>query len=393
MPWRTTSAMDEKIHFINEWRSGAWSFRALCAEFGISHTLGYKYVHRYEQGGIEGLEEQSRAAHEVANKTPAHLEEAIVELRKKRPRWGGEKLVAFLAERYPGERWPAISTANLILKRNGLIRERKHIRRIEPTHPIFDPHAPNEIWSADFKGQFRMGNGRLCYPLTIADSYTRYLFAAKALHHPDFQGSKPVFEAVFREFGLPRQIHTDNGGPFASAQGLGRSSQLSVWFLDLDIEPVYSDPAHPEQNGRHERMHRELKAEATRPAAHSLAAQQRKLNTFRTDYNEQRPHKALGNVPPARVHTPSLRPYPTKIEPWDYPSSMAVRYVSRNGAIRWNRTSWVMVSTTMAGRNVGLEEIGNGIWRVFYRSKLLGYLDATTLRIQDSLGRTKRNFV
>ena len=258
--------MDEKRAFINEWRSGVWSMRALCAAFGISHTTGYKYLGRYLEEGPAGLEERSRAPHHVANKTPAHLEEALVALRKKHKRWGAEKLLVLLAEERPEESWPAVSTGSLILKRAGLVVPRRRVRKIEPVHPIFDPASPNEVWSADFKGKFKLGNGVYCHPLTIADSYSRYVFAAKGMYHPDQEGSRPVFEAVFREYGLPEQMHTDNGGPFASAQGLARLSHLAVWFLELGIEPVYSDPAHPEQNGRHERMHRELKGEATRPA-------------------------------------------------------------------------------------------------------------------------------
>jgi len=382
--------MDEKIQFINEWRSGAWTTRALCAAFGISHTLGYKYIHRWEEGGVVGLEELSRAPRNVANKTPARIEEAIVKLRKQHRRWGAEKLLTILAEQFPEEQWPAVSTGNLILKRNGLVVARRHVRRIKPLHPIFDPHSPNEVWSADFKGKFRMGNGRYCHPLTIADSFSRYLFAAKGMHHPTYEGSKPVFEAVFREYGLPEQLHTDNGGPFGSAQGLARLTRLSVWFIELGIEPVYSDPAHPEQNGRHERMHRELKAEATRPPAYSLSPQQRRLNSFLREYNELRPHQALGNNTPARVHVRSAREYPHKITEWVYPKHMVVRYVSRNAAIRWKSYYWVMVSSCLAEKHVGLEELGNGIWRVFFRQKLLGYLDEKTLRIEDEQGRQRR---
>ncbi len=385
--------MDQKVTFINEWRSGVWSMRALCAAFGISHTAGYKYIERWQEEGPSGLEERSRAPHHVANKTAVHLEEALVALRRQHPRWGAEKLLVLLKEGLPDEAWPAISTGSLILKRAGLVKARRRLRRIVPVGPIFDPQAPNEVWSADFKGKFRMGNGVYCHPLTIADSFSRKVFAAKGMYHPDYEGSRPVFEAVFKEFGLPAQMHTDNGGPFASSQGLARLSHLAVWFLELGIEPVYSDPAHPEQNGRHERMHRELKGEATRPPAYSLSAQQRKLNAFVREYNEVRPHQALGNIPPERVHTASPRPYPKYIEEWDYPAAMRVAYVCRNGSLRWGRGQWIGVSTTLSGKRVGLEELDNGLWRVFFRDKLLGYLDERTLRIEDSLGRSKRNFV
>lgn len=385
--------MEQKVAFINEWRSGAWSFRALCAAFGISHTAGYKYIGRWQEEGWEGLQERSRAPLHVANKTAAHLEKALIKARRKHRRWGAEKLLVMLREERPQESWPADSTGSLILKRAGLVAPRRRLRRIEPVHPIFDPQGPNEVWSADFKGKFKLGNGAYCHPLTIADSFSRYVFAAKGMYHPDHEGSRPVFEAVFREYGLPEQIHTDNGGPFASAQGLARLSHLAVWFLELGIEPVYSDPAHPEQNGRHERMHRELKGEATRPAAYSLSGQQRKLNAFVREYNGVRPHQAIGNIPPGRLHVKSPRPYPSRIAEWDYPGQMRVHYVCRNGALRWGRGRWVGVSTTLAGKRIGLEELDNGLWRVFFRGKLLGYLDERTLRIEDELGRSKRNFV
>ena len=185
--------MEEKIRFINEWRSGAWSFRALCAAYGISHTLGYKYITRWVESGVKGLEELSRRPRSSPNKTPHHIEMAVVEMRKKQPRWGAEKIITVLRREFPDDPWPAISTGSLILKRNGLIKPRRRMRRITPTYPIFDPSEPNEVWSADFKGKFRMGNGEYCHPLTIADSFSRYVFSAKALLHPTFEASKPVF--------------------------------------------------------------------------------------------------------------------------------------------------------------------------------------------------------
>lgn len=385
--------MEEKVRFINEWRSGAWNFRALCAAYGISHTLGYKYVGRWEESGVQGLEELSRKPRSSPNKTPHHIEMAVVEMRKKHPRWGAEKIITVLRREFPEDPWPAISTGNLILKRNGLTRPKRRMRRITPTYPIFDPSEPNEVWSADFKGKFRMGNGEYCHPLTIADSFSRYVFSAKALLNPTFGASWPVFERVFRAYGLPEQMHTDNGGPFGSAQGIARLTRLSVWFIELGIDPVYSDPGHPEQNGRHERMHRDLKGEATRPAAYGLKSQQVKLNRFLREYNEVRPHQALSNQTPSEVHRRSPRSYPRKIREWEYPKEMVVRYVSRNGAIRWKSTQWVGVSTTLAEKHVGLEELGNGIWRVFFRGKLLGYLDERTRRIEDERGRIKRNNV
>ena len=207
-------------------------------------------------------------------------------------------MAVLLEDKFPRENIPSISTISLILKRNELVVKRKRHKRIEPQKPIFDPLRPNEVWSADFKGKFRLGNKIYCYPLTIADSYSRYVFAAKGLLSANTKNSKAVFIDIFKRYGLPEQIHTDNGAPFAHINSLGRLSKLSVWFMELGIKPVFSDPAHPEQNGRHERMHRELKGEATRPPGLNLQAQQRKLNAFLKEYNEIRPHEALCMKPP-----------------------------------------------------------------------------------------------
>ncbi|MEN6382097.1 MAG: IS481 family transposase [Rectinema sp.] len=383
--------MNEKVSFINEWRSGCWSMSELCTAFGISRTLGYRYLDRYESEGMAGLLERSKAPFSSPNKTPDYIEKAITTLRKQHCRWGPEKLKAILSERSPDIAWPAESTFALILKRNNLVKPRHRRRKIECVFPIFDPQHPNDVWSADFKGKFRLGNGKYCSPLTIADSYSRFLFSAEGLEYADYIHSRPIFERVFDEFGLPLQIHTDNGAPFGNVSSIARLTHLAVWFLELGIEPVYSDPGHPEQNGRHERMHRELKAEATKPPAYGFAVQQRKLDAFRKEYNELRPHYALGNLPPARIHVPSPRLYNGQILSWDYPYDFKVFKVCRNGAIRWGCHNWIMVSTTLIGKLIGLEELGNTIYRVFFRQKLLGYLDVSTLRIQDDQGRVIRS--
>jgi transposase InsO family protein len=264
---------------------------------------------------------------------------------------------------------------------------------VEPVKPIFDPKAPNEVWSADFKGKFKLGNGEYCHALTIADSYSRFLFKAKGLYDPTLKNCLAGFEEAFREFGLPQQIHTDNGPPFGSVASLCRLTRLAVWFIELGIEPVYSDPGHPEQNGRHERMHRDLKGESTRPPGYNLQGQQRKLNSFVHFYNEIRPHAALGKKTPAKVHQNSPRSFPEKIREWEYPKEMKAHYVCKNGALRWKSYHWVGVSTALNEKRVGLEEVGDGIWRVYFRQKLLGYLDEKVLRIQDDQGRFKRNKV
>jgi transposase InsO family protein len=390
MPWKESSAMDEKASFILEWESGESTVSELCKSFGISRTLAYRYIARYLLQGVAGLQEQSRAPRRVWNRTSKEVEKTIVEWRRRKPRLGPLKLQEKLRERQGARKLPGVSTIALILKRYGLVKKRRRVRRIREVHPIFEAKAPNEIWSVDFKGEFRMGNMRYCYPLTVMDAYSRYVLAVVGMHRPTFEGTKAVFQALFRKHGLPKQIHSDNGEPFASAVSLSRLTRLAVWFMDLGIEPVYSDPGHPEHNGSHERMHEELKAEATRPPGYSLGPQQRKLDAFRRDYNEERPHQALGQRKPKEFYNNSPRRLPRKIVKWSYPEGMSVKYVCRNGALRWGGSKWVVVSTTLIEKYVGLQEMAKGKWRVYYRDKLLGYLDERTLRIQDDLGRTLR---
>jgi transposase InsO family protein len=390
MPWQERSAMDEKTSFIFEWESGESTVSALCESFGISRTLAYRYINRYLDHGRAGLVEQPRAPRRVWNRTAQELEQAVIELRRQKPRRGALKIRVLLRERFPKRHLPAVSTIELMLRRQGLVRKRRRVRRIRETHPIFEADGPNEIWSVDFKGEFRMGNLRYCYPLTVMDTYSRYVLAVVGMHHPTYEGTRAVFQALFERYGLPKQIHSDNGEPFASAVSLSRLTRLAVWFLELGIVPVYSDRGHPEQNGSHERMHEELKAEATRPPAYSLGPQQRKFNAFRQEYNEQRPHQALAQRRPREFYRHSRRRLPLRLRPWKYPQGLVVKYVCRNGAIRWGYGKWVMVSTTLATRYIGLEEMGEGKWRVYFRDTLLGYLDEGTLRIQDDLGRLRR---
>ena len=391
MPWRERSTMDEKASFILEWESGEHTFTALCKSYGVSRTLGYRLVLRYLLRGVAGLREQSRAPRRVWNRTAPEVERSIVGLRRRWKRIGPLKIHQLLSERYRGRRkLPSVSTIALVLKRHGLIKKRRRVRRIREVHPIFEAKGPNEIWSVDFKGEFRMGDGRYCYPLTVMDAYSRYVLAVVGMHRPTYEGTKAVFEALFKKYGLPRQIHSDNGEPFASAVSLSRLTRLAVWFMDLGIQPVYSDPGHPEHNGSHERMHEELKAEATKPPAYNLAQQQRKFDAFRYFYNEQRPHQALGQRRPKEFYRPSARRLPRTTRPWKYPQGMCTKYVCLNGAIRWGASKWVVVSTTLIEKYVGLEEIVKGRWRVYYRDTLLGYLDEKELRIQDQLGRLLR---
>ena len=391
MPWKERSAMQEKKSFIMEWQADGVTVAELCRSFEISRTLGYMYIRRFKQAGWKGLEELSRAPQRVWNKTRPCVERLIVRLRKKYPRYGAVTIHGLIGKSLDAACVPSVATIDVILRRNGLVKKRRRVHRIRAVHPHFHAPRPNSIWSVDFKGEFRMGNMRYCYPLTVMDSNSMYVLAVVGMHKPTYKGTRAVFEALFEQYGLPEQIHSDNGEPFASALGLSRLSRLAVWFMELGILPVYSDPAHPEQNGRHERMHRELKADTTKPPAYSLGWQQRKFDEFRRRYNEAHPRDVLGQATPQELYYRSAKTYDDEVELWKYPEGVAVRYVCRNGAMRWGAGKWVMVSTTLIGRYIGLEPIAQGKWRVYFRNVLLGYLDEKEMRILDSQGKLKRN--
>jgi len=288
---------------------------------------------------------------------------------------------------------PSVVTVHNILKKNGLVCPQKRMRRVKPTHPIFDPKSCNEVWSADYKGKFLMGNKIYCHPLTIADSKSRFLFTAKGHYKENLKSAKAEFKRVFRIYGIPKQLHTDNGSPFGSVRAIQRFTQLSYWFIELGITPVFSDPGQPQQNGRHERMHRDLKAACTKPAAYDLKAQQRRLNHFVKQYNNIRPHEALDMKTPADIHDFSSRPFPEKIQDFQYDSKHKILKVTMSGAIRWKSYYWVYVSAALKGKYVAIEDIGNGIWKVFYRNVFLGFFDQRNLRNKQESTRLETNLV
>jgi transposase InsO family protein len=382
--------MDEKFFFINEYRAHRLTITELCKQFGISRTLGYKYIERYNTLGMKGLEELSRKPTSSPTKTPSRIANEIIKVRKDHPRYGADKIKTILERDKPDIQWPSQTTIHTILKNDGLIPDRKTNRHIYPSNPDFDPQEANDIWSTDYKGKMRLLKPVYSDPLTISDSFSRYLLAADALASATSEATKAVFIRVFKDFGLPLFIHSDNGVPFACSTSLARLSSLSVWFIELGITPVYSDPGKPGQNGRHERMHRELKAETASPLPKSHYELQNRLDRFIKEYNEYRPHKALNNKTPASIYTRSNHIYTDKIASWDYPGTFEVKRVLKNGAIRWGNDKWIMVATPLIGKDIGLEEIADGLFRVYFRFKLLGYLDVKKLRIQDIQGRLKR---
>ena len=390
MPWSHTSPMDQKTQFIADYLRDRLSMTELCEFYGVSRKTGYKWIDRYLTHGPQGLEARSRRPSNSPRQTPDDVVAAILEARQRHPSWGAKKLVSILSTRNPRWPWPARSTVCDILSRNGLVPKKRQRRAIgHPGKPISHIGAPNDMWSADFKGHFKTGDGRYCYPLTIADGYSRFLLSCQALSSTSVAEAKPVFTRGFKEFGLPKRIRTDHGVPFAT-NTLARLSQLSAWWVRLGILPEFIEPGKPQQNGRHERMHRTLKAETTRPPAANLRAQQRKFNRFREEFNHQRPHEALDMQTPAALYEPSPRPMPAKLPPLEYPDRFEVRYVSANGGIRWNRR-WVNVSITCAGEYVGLEEIDDGVWNVDFGPLKLGRLLERHMRIEDAYGRLKRH--
>jgi len=374
MPWLETNVIKQRNRFVLDFELGLFSMSELCERYGISRPTGYERWARYQAQGLQGLEDRARGPKSCPHKTPLEVEQALVSLRHRYPKWGPVTLLQRLKKLQPELPLPAPSTAGDILKRNGLIEPRKRrARHRHPGRPYLEMHAPNDVWTADFKGEFLTRDHRYCYPLTIADGCSRYLLACRGQRSTAYVGARENFRAAFREYGMPLQILTDNGGPFASC-ALGGLSRLSAWWIKLGIHPVRIEPGCPQQNGRHERMHRTLKAEATRPPAANLAAQQRRLERFRRCYNEERPHRALAGEVPAALYRPSARAYPEREPAFTYPGHFKVLKVCGNACLRW-RDRFIFVSRVLVGEPLGLEPVDDGIWSVHFGPVLLARFD------------------
>ena len=364
MPWKETSPMNEKTQFIADFLREFDTIVELSRQYGISRKTAHKWIERYLRLGPGALEELPRKPFHSPNETDPEIVAAFLELRRRHPTWGGKKLLEIVHRRHPRWDLPARATVQDILKRSGMVPIRRWRRRIgHPGKPTSSILAPNDLWSADFKGQFKTGDGEYCFPLTVSDGFSRFLLGCQALHSTAVFSAKTVFTRLFEEYGLPVRIRTDNGVPFAT-NTLARLSSLSAWWVRLGILPEFIEPGKPQQNGRHERMHRTLKAETTKPPAGSMAAQQRRFNHFRLEFNRERPHEALDQRTPASVYSPSPRPMPRRFIPFEYPDRFETRYVNASGGIRWD-SNWVQVSTVCSGEYVGLEEIDDGIWEVY----------------------------
>jgi transposase InsO family protein len=372
--------MNEKVKFIADWQSKEFTMAALCRQYNISRKTGYKILARYDEDGVDGLKEQSRAHHCHPDQIDKQIIRELLVVKKRFPNWGPNKIKLGLQEKYPERIWPASSTIGDIFKRHGLVKPRKIRAKAPPyTAPFISCKAPNRVWSADFKGQFRLGMGQMCYPLTVTDNYSRFILACKAFYNTKGSPVKKHFESIFIEYGLPEAIRTDNGIPFASP-ALGGLSQLSIWWLKLGIKPERIKPGCPQENGRHERMHRTLKESTVMPPSRNLQAQQRAFNCFREEFNFERPHEGINSRKPADIYQASAREYPNKLPEVEYGSAYEVRYVRSNGQIKWKGGKF-FISECLYGEPIGLKEIVDGIWGVYFLRLKLGNLNLKVGRV------------
>lgn len=376
---KTTFPVEFRVRFLEVWQAyeedDDVTFREHCARFGISHETGYDWLGRAGDGPLDvaNLAPLSSAPQFCPHATPVDVCELLIAARRTHPNWGPRKLRKVLLRRNPRLVLPASSTIGDIITRAGLVMSRRRRRHAWPSaRPFVDPKAPNDVWTADFKGQFRLGDGELCYPLTIADAATRFIVRCDGYSHPTDKVTRTSFVSAFREYGLPSVIHSDNGTPFASTAP-GGLSRLSVWWVHLDITPERSRPSTPSDNGRHERMHRTLKQETTDPPAKDMPAQQRVFDDFRSEFNEVRPHEALGNNPPADFYRPSPRPYPRRLPEVIYPDQYDLRRVDASGHFKW-RGRPVFLSGVLAHEIIGLIQVDDGVWDVFFGPLVLGSL-------------------
>ena len=379
MSWKEVNPMQQKILFIADYLRQLSSMSELCYRYGISRKTGYKWVKRFEHSGIDGLSEQSRRPLMSPVQTPYRIQQKIIELRQQySTRPGSKKLQILLAQCFPHEHIPSKTTIYNILNRAGLIDARKPKRRVSLYPQPFSPvQEVNELWSVDYKGQFKLGNGQWCYPLTVMDHQSRFLFCCKCLKGPLYKETRASFTKLFRQYGLPARIRSDNGIPFASVSR-GGLSKLSIWWIKLNIAPERIAPGKPQQNGRHERMHRTLKQAATRPASANMRSQQRRFDAFCEEYNQHRPHEALGQKTPSSQYTRATREYPEKLPEIHYPEYFEVKKVSSNGTACW-QNKMIYVSHLLHGEYIGLEEIDEGSWEVYFGPVKLGQFNEQQL--------------
>lgn len=384
MPWEDRKPMDHKIQFIADYTRLTGTISELCYRYGISRKTGHKWIKRYNELGFEGLPEQSRRPSQHPGQTPFHIRKRIVEIRQDSvitP--GAKKIRARLQKEYSEQSVPSISTINNVLKAEGLTKTRRKRRRVSPYGKFLQAgKAPNDLWSVDFKGQFKLTNGRWCYPLTVMDDYSRYLLAIQSQDSVNARDTRRNFKRLFCEYGLPYRIRSDNGVPFATTATAGLSL-LSIWWIRLGIHPERIERGKPQQNGRHERMHRTLKAVAVRPPSRSFKTQQARFDQFLEAYNEERTHESLSQQLPCEWYQPSTRPYPSKINAIEYPRHFSVRKVKGTGVVYWHGGQ-AYISNLLADERVGIEEIDNDVFDFYFSFYRLGTIDISKGRLNRS---------
>lgn len=386
MPWQESSPMSERLAFVQACLDRRKRIVEICSEFGISEKTGHKLLKRFRESGIEGLRDRSHAVLCHRYRITPEVAERVITLRRKYPLYGPAMLRDWLLQHEPEVRWPAASSIGELLKRSNLIARRRRRNHDEERAALDTGRTralePNMVWTADFKGEFRLrsGLGPYCYPLTVLDLHSRFLLNCTALETTAVSPTKQVFVRLFREYGLPSVLRTDNGTPFAQPNALGRLGRLAFWWVRLGIRPEHITPARPSENGAHERFHKTLKAATTKPASLSFRAQQRRFDDFRAEYNTHRPHSSLPNHhPPGQFYTSSLRTYPTRLPPLIYPVTWTVRLVQGHGAIKW-RNHEIFLSTNIAGDYVGIVETEGDRFMISYGALELGHIEAATNR-------------
>jgi transposase InsO family protein len=375
MPWQELSPMEQRLQLVRDYLSGLFSMTELAEQYGVSRKTGYKWLERYEasDGEVDALADQSRRPHTSPHATDPVVLEGLLALRRRYPRRGPKKLLKMAARQQPRSPLPSRSTLSERLKAAGLVAPPQRARPGRLSAGVAAMTGPNGTWTTDFKGQFRLGDGQYCFPLTLRDGWSRFVLRCDGLLTPSLAETKRRFTLAFAEYGLPDRVRSDNGSPFAGI-GVAGLSRLAVWWIRLGIVPERIAPGRPDQNGSHEQFHAVLKAETARPPAATLSGQQRRFDRFRRDYNEERPHEALQQEPPASVYTPSRRRLPERLPPLEYPGHLEVRRVSSGGCVAW-RGAPVFISETLSGEWVGLEEVEDGVWTLYFATVALARFD------------------
>lgn len=374
MPWKRTDPVNERLRFVAQAQEGLYSIPELSARYGVSRQTGYATVDRYNRFGVDGLKDGSHAPRHCPHRIGEEMRELLLESRRAHPTWGPRKIVAWLQKRHPELTLPAASTVGDLYSREDMVKRRPRRRHwAQPGRARVEVAEPNDLWTIDFKGQFRTLDGVLCYPLTIADAHTRFLLAVDALPSTAHAGARVVVERVFREYGLPAVIRSDNGGPFAT-KAIAGLSRLNVWWTQLGIKQDRIEPGRPDQNGSHERMHLTMKQETVVPPAPDTVAQQDRFDVFRGEFDFERPHEALGMRTPGSLYTRSPRELPERLPEPEYPAHCVIRQVRANGILYFRDRS-IFLSELLIGQLVALEEIADGVWSIYFYDLLLARLD------------------